>query len=290
MIMRLIFCTLLIFSLSSILNAQYQKLDLNSVSEEKKAFALKFLQNVYVNKNIPVLKVKEATSYFRKKIKEVNVLKSAKKYDEIYGTINSITLAEVLLKNDYKILRYKVKRSETDRFFEFSIGLNEKHKFNFLENKRFWADKYYGFGESPKMIKQDTNSISKELKKQTYEFALRSYNKCNIDSLFKVNESNMVNRALRSNFNKNQLKECDSIKLKHGNLNNVKFEQVLSDSIYTKVYRYRANFENLKTPSEIRVYTNLKDKYKGIFIIDVWFEEYKDFKKATEASRNLLGN
>jgi hypothetical protein len=270
--------------------SQYEKLASNSMSNDNIENAKDFITDIYKSKVKPKLSSKEATVYFKKIYKETDIVKIAKRFDEYYGEVVSIDFKEVLIDNDIKWLRFKVARSEIDRLFEIRVGLNEKGKYISLANKRFWSDEFFGFNETPPLKNIDTSNIELSLKKHNYQFAYQSYKKCHKDSLFKVNETNTVLRALKSNFNERQLKECDSIKGKNGNLEDMIFQQVLSDSIFTKVYRYKAFFGDLKKPSEIRIYTNLKDKYKGVFVIDVWYDKYYNFKRAIEKSRNLLGN
>jgi len=54
-------------------------------------------------------------------------------------------------------------------------------------------------------------------------------------------------------------------------------------------YKGAADFDKLKKPSEIRIYSRLNDKYVGIFVIDVWYDKYIKLERALEKSRNELG-
>ena len=76
--------------------------------------------------------------------------------------------------------------------------------------------------------------------------------------------------------------ECDSIKKKNGDFKNLRLADYLTDSVSTKIYRYKVNFDKLERESEIRIYSAINDKYSGIFVIDVWYDGYFDFKEAVE--------
>ena len=284
------FCVCTLFLLLSVFAlGQNQVVSIDDVSEPAKEKSKNFVLEIFKNKKLPKLSGKDASSYFRKKYKEVDILKAAKLYDYSYGEIVKLDLQEIISDNKIKWLRYTVKRTKSKRLFEIRMGLDKKEKFAAIVYKPFWSDRFYGFSEYPKFKPMDLSTVDSIFKVQSKDFAFRSYNRCNNDSLFKIDSTNTVYRTLKVGFNELQLKECDSIKNKNGNFKNIELLQAHTDSIYTNIYRFKINFEKLQRPSEIRVYTNLENKFKGVFVIDVWFDKFYIRKRAIEKSRNLLG-
>ena len=262
-----------------------------SFSQDKNIKVYNFVNKLLTNcSEVPKLTSKNATSSFRKYYDNGKLSNYCRWSTERYGEVTNITLQEVLLRNNKEVYRYKVKRDKADWFFEIRIFLDDKDKFYSINSKSYWSDTFYAWGEDPKYVATDTTTIDQAILKQNHEFAFKSYNICEASEIFDVNETNGIYRSIRKGWKKEMLEECQSIKTTHGNFKNLEFQQYLTDSVSGKIYRYKVQFDKLKQPSEIRIYSRLNDKYSGIFVIDVWYDTYVSLKKAREKSKNELGN
>ncbi|MCX7549720.1 hypothetical protein [Xanthomarina sp. F2636L] len=271
--------------------SQYAKIDLSSISEDKKNEVYNLAYQILTTCNeAPKLKSKNATLNFRKYYDEVRLARNCKWQEERYGDVTSVVLEEVIFRNDKNVYRYKVKRSKADWLSEIRIFIDEKGKYSSINTKNYWADKFYSWSDNPKPIVVNTELVDDSIIKRNNEFALKSFDICEETELYSLNETNAIYRTIREVRKKQMLEQCRSIKRKYGNFKNLKFIEYLTDSISLKIYRYQVDFDSLKKPSEIRIYSRLNDKYSGIFVLDVWYDQYFSLKKANEKSRNELGN
>ncbi|TYA59063.1 hypothetical protein [Formosa maritima] len=271
--------------------SQYSKIDLSTISEEKKQEVYEFVyQALTTCDEAPSFTSKKTTYDFRKFYDDNKISSHCKWQEERYGSIASIILDEVIFRNDKEVFRYKVKRSKADWLSEIRIFIDKKGRFTSINTKSYWSDTFYTWGEHPKPFVVDISIVQDSIVKQNNEFALKSYNLCENSEIFELNETNAIYRTIRKDWKKYMLKECDSIKQTHGNFKKLQFSQYLTDSIGFKVYRYQVDFDKMKKPSEIRIYSKLNDKYSGIFVVDVWYDKYFSLKEAREKSRNELGN
>ncbi|AUC15047.1 hypothetical protein BTO06_07805 [Tenacibaculum sp. SZ-18] len=226
---------------------------------------------------------------FRERYTKEHVIKVCKWYQERYGKINSIKLKEVL-GDKVKIFRYKVHRDKSDFPQEIRIHLNSVDQVYHVSSKIFWSDHYYKRNEYAELSIRSKSDISDKRKKELELFALKSDDKCERKSMPIINEENTEYRSFRKGWIPLMLTECDSIKEKNGKIRKLRFEQYLSDDVYGRVYRFLAYFENLTKPSEIRIYASIKDKYRGIFVVDRWYSRYLEFEKAKKRSEKDLKN
>jgi len=234
----------------------------------------------------PDVNSKNSTDNFLKRFQPEYLKKGCEWYLSRFGTIEKIELKAVLeSKNGNKIFRYKVKREFSDFVNEIRTTVNKQGKFTGIISKPYWSDKFYKWNENPNLKEVDTAEISKNILKVNKEFAFNGYYKCE-ESIFDGDYlKNIPNKKLAKIW-KNHLKpECDSIKKLNGNFNKIKLEQVLSDSLSTKIYRYKVKFNNLKTVSEIRLYNYINNQHMGLFVINKWFDKYKPYEKAVQDSK-----
>lgn len=286
----LIFFLVCLFSICSFGQSEYRELSIENLKERD--FVYDFLKTVYIDKKEPILNPRNSKASFRTRFKEYDVVKQSIETEKNYGIVTELKLIKIqqIENSKQKVFRYKYRRTYFDRDFEMRVFLNEKNKIIGLITMPFWSDKFYKWNEKPVIKSLDTSLLQINFKKNNFDLAFRSYNKCHIDEFHELNEENTTYRSLKSDWKKRWLKECDSIKVKNGNVSNLKFQEFLTDSLSQNIYRYKVNFSKLEKPSEIRIYSSLTDKYTGIFVIDIWYDKYYDFKKAVEKSRNILGN
>ena len=271
--------------------AQYSKIDISSISDDTKNDIYNFVYNSFTTcSETPIITSKNSTSRFRKNFTKNKISSYCSWFTERFGEIEEVLLAEVVYRNENQVFRYKVARTKSDWYSEIRISVNKKGKLDWINSKGFWADWYYEWGENPKPFRVDKTLLNDSIVKQNKEFALKSYSICEASEIYEVNETNAIYRSIRKGWKAEMLKECDSVKAKNGNFKNLMFEEFLTDSISTKIYRYKVDFDELNKPSEIRVYSKLNDKYTGIFVVDVWYDKYFNLKEALEKSRNDLGN
>ena len=229
----------------------------------------------------PDVNSKNSTDYFLKRFQPESLKKGCEWYLSRFGTIEKIELKEVLeSKNGNKIFRYKVKREFSDFVNEIRTTVNKQGKFAGIISKPYWSDKFYKWNENPNLKEVDTAEISKKILKANKEFAFKGYNKCD-KSIFNDDYlKNTPSKELAKIWKKHLKPECDSIKKINGNFKKIILVQVLSDSLSTKIYRYKVKFDNLTTVSEIRLYNYITDKHMGLFVLNKWFDKYKPFKEA----------
>lgn len=229
----------------------------------------------------PDVNSKNSTDYFLKRFQPESLKKGCEWYLSRFGTIEKIELKAVLeSKNGNKIFRYKVKREFSDFVNEIRTTVNKQGKFAGIISKPYWSDKFYKWNENPKLKEVDTAEISKNILKVNKEFAFKGYNKCD-KSIFNDDYlKNIPSKELAKIWKKHLKPECDSIKKINGNFKKIILVQVLSDSLSTKIYRYKVKFDNLTTVSEIRLYNYITDKHMGLFVLNKWFDKYKPFKEA----------
>ncbi|SHH56263.1 hypothetical protein [Winogradskyella jejuensis] len=270
--------------------SQYSVLPIDQV--ENKEFVYDFIKKIYIDKKLPILNPRNSKASFRTRFKSIDILESAKALDEDFGEIENIELEKVLLSDDSnrKIFRYRVFRRYLDNQFERRVFLDKNDKIIGLTGKGYWSDDYYEGLENPKVVEIDTSLINFNLKKRNLEFAFSSYNECSVNEFIELTEENSSYRSLKKGWKKFLLKECDSIKQKNGKLLNLKYSSSLTDSVFRYVHRYKVNFEKLERPSEIRIYSTLKNRFMGIFVIDVWYDKFYELDRAISKSKNILGN
>lgn len=214
------------------------------------------------------------------------IKKSCDWMNERYGNVEKIKLEQILKsKNKNLIFRYKVYRTKADVVQEVRTFYSFRKKFYGLVNKIYWKDEYDGTNKNPVLFISSLDNISELRREELKNFAFKSYNVCGRKLMPQITEENTEYRSYRKDWVSLMLKECDSIKVKNGKLESIKLDQYLSDEIYQKVYRFKAKFKNLQKPSEVRIYCSLKDKYRGIFVIDKWFSQFLPFKEAIEKSK-----
>lgn len=273
--------------------AQYPSVDMSTISENTKTEIYNFVQQAFMTacteEKFSKLPSKITTSRFRKRFTEEKVSSRCQWFVERYGVIEEMSLTQVIEKNNYRIFRYKIKRSMADWYSEIRVFLNTKGKIDILGLKGYWSDVFYDYKEHPKVSKVDPSQLNQSILKKNDEFAFRSYHKCEPSKLYIVDSTNAIYRSIRESWKNKMMVECDSIKRKNGDFNEVEFVESLTDSVSNKIYRYKVKFNKLDQASEIRIYSSLSDKYTGIFVVDVWYDKYLNMNKAIEKSKNDLG-
>ena len=283
---KIIFMYLLL--INSLVYSQYQKKDTLEFNKEFRKFLHDFSLmsfNLCNNGEFIELTEKKSEKGFRERFTKENVIKACKWYEERYGRIKSLRLEEII-ENKIKIFRYKVIRENSDVPQEIMVYLNSNNLIYHISSKIYWSDQYSKGNEYPDLFIQSKNQISSKRKKDLESFVLKSYSKCERDYMPLITKENTEYRSYRKDWISLMIAECDSIKSKNGEFKILKFEQYLSDDVYSKVYRFKVKFEKLTKPSEIRIFATMKDKYRGIFVVDKWYNNYlklsKAFKKAEQ--------
>lgn len=276
-----------------VIKAQYTKLDISNVTHKQKEVALKIIDISYRDcqkyKN-EGLSSKIASPYFKERFATIKAGKSCSDANKNYGKISSLELAAIVKKNSNYFLRYKVKRSKTDWFSEIRVILNKKNKAVGLIQKNYWSDRIYGYNERLKPFKIEANKLNDSIIEQQQYLINKSYTKCIESEIFNDTIQKILNISVKDRWKNNTLKGCKEIKKKLGNISNISFKEYYTDSIAYNRYRYKVQFDSLKKPSEIRLYARLNNTYTGLFVIDVWYDDYFGLKEAIEKSRNELGN
>ncbi|MGB6267763.1 MAG: hypothetical protein WBF67_02025, partial [Olleya sp.] len=149
-------------------------------------------------------------------------------------------------------------------------------------------NKMYKWNEKPKLIILNIDNINDSILKQNKSFVKNAYNDCNEDVMSSISLKNISFKKIKNKWKESLKPECDSIKLKNGDIIHLKLFQVSTDSIFYKIYRYKVNFTNLNTVSEIRLLSTLDDKYYGLYVIDKWYDEYYYFKEAVKKAKEDL--
>ncbi|NCP61329.1 MAG: hypothetical protein GW839_13660 [Flavobacteriales bacterium] len=277
---------LLLFSGEANFFAQNKKIIIDSIAAKVKEDVYKFSFLSYTaceSNEFPKLDSINSELRFRMAYENGRILKNCFWFTERYGSIVKMNLKEVIIdENKNKIFRYLVNRSKSDSFSEIRTTINDKGKFISIINKTYWSDILYKYNENPKLDQVSTELLNDSILAKNKEFAFKAYNKCIDTEIFKNDLSNTTYRSFRKNWKTSLMLECDSIKKKNGDFKNLRLADYLTDSVSTKIYRYKVNFDKLERESEIRIYSAINDKYSGIFVIDVWYDGYFDFKEAVE--------
>jgi len=272
--------------------AQHTKIELSSISVEHKTLVHEFINKAIADCSaIATLKLssRNSTSRFRKFFTEEKLLEACHWYVERYGIVENSELIEAYKNGNFTIYRFKLKRSITEWDLKIRVVLDNKNRLAGIRSKEYWSDKFYPRYENLPIKKIDTSNIDKAALKLNHSFALKSYQKREPPEMLVADATNAIHRSLRKDWNKNLQMECDSVKSKNGNLSSFKFVELYSDSVSRYIHRYKVQFEKLKKPSDIRVYSKLNDKFMGFFVVDVWYDKYYEFDKAKSKSLNDLG-
>lgn len=273
---------------------QFNQIDTLNVNRKIRKEVLEFTINtinvcdggkyIQLNKNTAELRL--LNNYSSLKLKE-----SCKWIKERYGKVEKIKLEQIQIdKNKNLVFRYKVYRDKSDVVQEVRTFLSYRNKYYGLVHKIYWSDKFYQGKEHPQLFINSLDKISLSRKEVLEKFAFDSYNICKRDKLPPITKENTEYRSFRKDWVSEMLLECDSIKQKNGEIKSLKLVQYLSDDVYSKVYRFRVKFEKLSKPSEIRIYANIKNKYRGIFVVDRWYSNYLEFREAIAKSEIDLNN
>ncbi|WP_299621590.1 hypothetical protein [uncultured Tenacibaculum sp.] len=272
--------------------SQFKQIDITSIDEKIKEKIFDFTFNTLKvcdgGKYIPL-----DTNSGEKQLLEFYSIKSVTKncewFLERYGKVLDVKLEQVL-KSGYQnlIFRFKVFRTHSDIPQECKVFYSSKGKYYGFSTKTYWDDNYDSTNKYPELYIRSIEEITKHRKKELSDFVLNSYNVCDEKNMPTITKGNTVYRSYRKGWTSLQIKECDSIKSKNGIITSLKFEQYLSDDIINKIYRFKVQFDKLSKPSEIRVYANIKDKYRGIFVIDKWYSNYLEFDEAINKSQKDL--
>ena len=285
---KIVFICLLL--INSLVYSQYQKKDTLEFNKEFRKFLHDFALMSYnlCNKGEFIeLSEKNSEKGFRERFTKEKVIKACKWYEERYGRIISLRLEEII-ENNIKIFRYKVTRENSDVPQEIRVYLNSINLIYHISSKIYWSDQYSKGNEYPDLFIHSKNQISNIRKKDLESFVLKSYSKCERDYMPLITKENTEYRSYRKDWIPQMIAECDSIKSKNGGFKILKLEQYLCDDVYSKVYRFKIKFEKLAKPSEIRIFTTIKDKYRGIFVVDKWYNNYLELSKAIKKAEQEL--
>lgn len=279
-----------LLSLSSF--AQFNQVDTLSVDEKIRSKIFEFtLNNINVcnGGKYVQLDADTAEGQMLKWYSLSSLMKNCEWYDERYGRVEKVKLEQILKsKNNNLIFRYKVLRTFSDVPQECRVFYSFRDKYYGYKTKIYWEENYDKNNRIPELYIKSLNGISNNRKEELKKFAFDSYNICKKEKVPLITKENTEYRSYRKDWTSEMIRECDSVKQKNGEIKSLKLVQYLSDNVYSRVYRFRVQFDKLSKPSEIRIYANLKDKYRGIFVVDKWYSNYLDFKKATIKSETDL--
>jgi hypothetical protein len=104
-------------------------------------------------------------------------------------------------------------------------------------------------------------------------FAKSQFESCKTKNYIPISKSVAVPWLVRNLTITDMKNTCSIINEKYGELLDLKIEQTL---LYKDryVYRFKAKYSKKEDFSEIRVYSNLKHKYNGIFFRPIWNDKY----------------
>ncbi|CAM1346910.1 hypothetical protein [Tenacibaculum crassostreae] len=288
------FFLLLIVLLSINSFGQFSLIDTLSISKELRDKVYNFTINnaeVCNNGKYQRLDADTAEEQMLKWYSLSSLSKNCNWYNERFGRIEKIKLEQILKsKNKNLIFRYKVFRVKADTPQELRTFYSFRDKYYGFKGKVYWQEEYDRNNKMPTLFIQSLDKVSINRQKELEGFAFNSYYKCERNLLPEITESNTEYRSFRKDWVSEMFLECDSIKKKNGEIKSLKLVQYLSDDVYSKVYRFRVKFEKLSKPSEIRIYANIKDKYRGIFVVDRWYSNYLEFREAIAKSEIDLNN
>ncbi|CAL2104284.1 conserved protein of unknown function [Tenacibaculum sp. 190130A14a] len=271
---------------------QFKQIDVSEIDQNKKNAIFEFAKNTINVCNDGTYVKLDANTAEKQLLNWYTISKLNKNctwYQERYGSVIEIELAQVLKdRNNNLVFRYKIFRTLADVPQECRVYLSFRGKYYGYATKIYWDDNFYRGNKGPELFIQSLTDISDKRKNELKQFAFESYNICKLDSMPLITKENTEYRSFRKGWIPIMLKECDSIKLKNGAINSLQLEQYLSDNVLGRVYRFKAQFDKLSKPSEIRIYASLKDKYRGIFVIDKWYSNYMEFKEAVKRSEEDL--
>lgn len=267
--------TILCFNVFSF--SQHTKIPLSDVDSNLRAKVYAYAFNIFTAKSVnelPELSTKDFSTYVIEEYSKISYdFIHNDPYKTKYGVLKSLKLVEVLEGGKQeKIFRYKTRYSKANSDSEIRFVINKDDKIIGFIRQHFWSDDIL---KIPLELDRVTKDKLEELVLKKHKLlAFKTYNNCMKEDMFIHTTSNTTQASLDADMMALNLKECDSIKQKHGDFKNLKFVELLKDDYFSRIYRFKVNFDNLEQVSEIRIYCDSEDKYRGIFVVDYWFDKY----------------
>lgn len=115
-----------------------------------------------------------------------------------------------------------------------------------------------------------------------FESANRSFKDCSKNNFLKLTTNNATRRLTNSLTNVKLQSSCEKLTKEYGELIDFNLVEILSDN-YRIIYRYKAKYEKRYNFLEFRIYTNMENKFSGIFWKDKWID---DFYEDNESPKN----
>lgn len=276
-IVALILCFNVLFCFS-----QQTNIPLSDVDSELRAKVYTHAFKIFTAKrlnDLPELSSKDFSKYYIREFANVSYeLVNDNWYKKRYGDVKRLKLVEVVKgERERKIFRYKTSYTKVDYDSEIRFIVNKVDQIIGFYRFYFWSDDM--FQKRPKLERITKDRLDSLVLDQHQTLAFKTYNSCKKEEMFLHTKENTTQESIDAGMRELNLEECDSIKQKNGDFKNLRFVELLKDDYFTRVYRFKLNFDNLEQDSEIRIYCDSEDKYTGIFVVDEWFDKYYGLNK-----------
>ncbi|MBF8149584.1 hypothetical protein ITJ86_06720 [Winogradskyella sp. F6397] len=275
--MKFISILFVFFYFSSIIKAQNKEIPIDSIDYELRANAFQYAfgaLNYCELSDFPKLDESKATSRFLNRFIPQRIYDMCDWLFDRFGKVKSVKLKNFVIDSLDRIhFRYKANYAEFDRVVDFRVVFNKENKVHWMHYQTHWDEDFSFFSDEELQVVR-IDDLPYTLMEQHKEFVLSNYQYKDSTFLNYIKPELLAYPKKVKSWTADIVHERDSIYTKLGDFENLKLkEKLISNNDYL-VYRYSVNFDKLDDPSEVRLYCDLKDRYVGVRVVDIWCNEY----------------
>ncbi len=275
--LRFISILFVFFYFSNSIKGQNREIPIDSIDHELRENAFKYVfgaLNYCELSDFPKLDESQATSRFLSRFIPQRIYNMCDWFFERFGKVKNVKLKNVVIDSlGRKHFRYKANYAEFDRAIDFRVVFNEENKVHWMHYLIDWDEKFNFFSDED-LQRAPVEDSSNTILAQHKDFVLSNYKYKDSTFLNYIKPELLAYPKKVKSWTSSIVNERDSIYSKLGDFKNLKLiEKLISNNGYL-VYRYSANFDKLDDLSEVRLFCDFKDRYMGVRVVNIWYNEY----------------